>query len=94
LTPLRSPAQVRVDADGLAPVPVLNPELLAPLARAVHHGRCPACGADVHGVKDIQPDGSPRVQITCFGDPAHAFFFETGSGHINDMPDVMGEVRG
>lgn len=91
---LHSPAQVRVDEAALEPIRVLNPELLAPLARAVHHGKCPACGADVHGVKDITPDGSPRVQITCFGDPPHAFFFETGSGHISDLPDLMGEVKG
>jgi hypothetical protein len=93
LTALRSPVQVRVDEDGLRPIKVFSPELLAPLARAVHHGKCPACGADVHGIKDMKPDGSPRVQITCFGDPAHAFFFETGSGHISDQPDVIGEVK-
>ena len=93
MTALRSPSQVRVDETGLEPIRVFNPELLAPLARAVHHGKCPACGADVHGVKDITEGGSPRVQITCFGDPAHAFFFETGSGHISDQPDVIGEVK-
>ena len=94
MTALRSPAQVRVDEGHLTSIRPFNPELLAPLARAVHHGKCPACGADVYGVKDIKPDGSPRVQITCFGDPPHVFFFETGSGHISDQPDVMGEVAG
>jgi hypothetical protein len=48
----------------------------------------------VHGVEDSAPDGSPRVQITCFGEPAHAFFFEARTGHIGNLPEVMGEVKG
>jgi hypothetical protein len=76
------------------PLEVRNPELLAPLARAIHNGRCPACGAGVHGVEDSALDGSPRVQITCFGEPAHAFFFDARTGHIGNLPEVMGEVTG
>jgi hypothetical protein len=48
----------------------------------------------VHGVEDSAPDGSPRVQITCFGEPAHAFFFDARTGHIGNLPEVMGEVTG
>src|SRR5579859_8142720 len=44
LTVLRSPAEVRLDPKSLAPIEVHNPELLAPFARAVHNGKCPACG--------------------------------------------------
>lgn len=94
MTALRSPAEVRVDDDSLVPLEVRNPELLAPLARAIHNGKCPACGAGVHGVEDRAPDGSLRVQITCFGLPAHAYFFDAGSGHISNVPEVMGEVTG
>lgn len=91
---LRSPAEVRVDDERLAPLEVRNPELLAPLARAIHNGKCPACGAGVHGVEDRAQDGSPRVQITCFGEPAHAYFFDARTGHISNLPEVMGEVTG
>jgi hypothetical protein len=94
LKALRSPAEVRVDDRQLAPLQVRNPELLAPLARAIHNGKCPACGAGVHGVVDSPRDGSPRVQITCFGDPAHAYFFDARTGHIADLPEAMGEVTG
>ena len=93
MTVLRSPAQVRVDPSSLAPIKVLNPELLAPLARAIHNGKCPACQAPVHGVLDAAEDGSPQVQIACFGDPAHVFFFDTITGHIDNQPAAMGEVQ-
>jgi hypothetical protein len=93
LTVLRSPAQVRVDPTSLSPIKVLNPELLAPLARAIHNGKCPACLAPVHGFLDSADDGAPQVQIVCFGDPAHAFFFDATTGHIDNQPSAMGEVR-
>jgi hypothetical protein len=93
LTVLRSAAQVRVDPANLAPIEVRNPELLAPLARAVHNAKCPACQAPLHGVLDTNENGSPQVQIVCFGDPAHAFFFDAATGHIDNQPSVMGEVR-
>jgi len=93
LTVLRTPAQVRVDPSSLARIQVHNPELLAPLARAIHNGKCPACQAPVHGFVDASPDGSPQVQIACFGDPAHVFFFDAATGHIDDQPSAMGETR-
>jgi hypothetical protein len=93
LTVLHSPAQVRVDPAGLASIRVANPELLAPLARAVHNGKCPACQAPVHGFLDSSEEGSPQVQITCFGDPAHVFYFDATTGHIDNQPSAMGEVR-
>jgi hypothetical protein len=88
---LRSPAQLRIDAATLTPAKAANPELLAPFARAVHNALCPVCQARVVGVEDAGPDG-PRVQVTCFGDPAHVFFFSTGTGHVADRPDAYGEV--
>jgi hypothetical protein len=93
LTVLRSPAQVRVDPLSLAPIQVPNPELLAPLARAIHNGKCPACQAPVHGVLDVPEDGSPQVQIACLGDPTHVFFFDATTGHIDNQPSAMGEVQ-
>jgi hypothetical protein len=93
LTILRSPTQVRVDPASLAPIKVLSPELLAPLARAIHNGKCPACQAPVHGVLDTSESGAPLVQIACFGDPAHVFFFDATTGHIDNQPSAMGEVR-
>jgi hypothetical protein len=93
LTVLRSPAQVRVDPASLSPIEVRNPELLAPFARAVHNGKCPSCQAPVYGVLDIPENGSPQVQVVCFGDPAHAFFFDAATGHIDNQPSAMGEVR-
>jgi hypothetical protein len=47
----------------------------------------------VHGVLDIPENGSPQVQVVCFGDPAHAFFFDAATGHIDNQPSAMGEVR-
>ena len=89
---LRSPSQLRVSRDDVARADLTTPELLAPLARAIHHSHCPACGADVIGFKDTDPDGAGHVQLTCFGDPAHVFFFETGSGHVSGQPDIMGSL--
>jgi hypothetical protein len=91
--PLRSPAQVRVAEADLDPVEVHSPELLAPLARAIHNGKCPVCEAPVHGVEDIVEEGRPRVQISCFGDPAHVFFFEAHTGHIANQPSRFGRLR-
>ena len=89
---LRSASEVRLDPASLAPLEIRNPELLAPLARAVYNGKCPACGAAVHGVLDQDQDGHPVVQVTCFGDPAHAFFFDATTGHIGNQPAAMGQV--
>ena len=94
MTALRSPSQVRVSESDLKPIEVYSPELLAPLARAVHNGRCPACQAPVHGVEDVDGDGRARVQISCFGDPTHVFFFEAHTGHIPNRPSHLGELRG
>jgi hypothetical protein len=47
----------------------------------------------VHGVLDAAEDGSPQVQIACFGDPAHVFFFDATTGHIDNQPSAMGEVQ-
>lgn len=69
------------------------PELMAPLARAVNNGKCPACGASVHGVLDAGPSGGTQVQITCFGTPAHVFIFDSTSGHVADQPTAMGTLR-
>ena len=92
MSPLRSPSEMRVRSESLGPILVNNPELLAPLARAIHNGKCPACGAGVFALEDTDPRGSPRVQITCFGDPPHAYFFAAATGHIADLPSAMGEV--
>jgi len=73
---LHSPSQLRVDPADLEPIEVQFPELMAPLARAIHNGKCPACGAAVHGVLDAIATGGTQVQITCFGDPPHVFIFE------------------
>jgi hypothetical protein len=94
LTVLRSPAEVRLDPNSLAPLEARNPELLAPLARGVYNGKCPSCGAAVYGVLDEAADGHPVVQIVCFGNPAHAFFFDATTGHIDNQPASMGEVPG
>jgi hypothetical protein len=72
----------------LRPVFVANPELLAPLARAVHHAHCPACQAAVVAVGG---DGT-QVQVTCLGEPAHAFLFDATTGHIANRPMAYGEV--
>lgn len=93
MTLLRAPAEARLDAAALDPIEVLNPELLAPLARSIHNGKCPACQAPVHGVLDQGPDGAARVQITCFGPKTHAFFFDARTGHIDNQPTAMGQVR-
>jgi hypothetical protein len=90
---LHSPSQLRVDPAHLEPVEAQFPELMAPLARAVHNGKCPACGASVHGVLDASPDGGSQVQLTCFGDPSHVFIFDANSGHIADQPTTMGTLR-
>ncbi|HEY8741021.1 MAG TPA: hypothetical protein VIN56_10555 [Candidatus Dormibacteraeota bacterium] len=85
---LHSPSQLRIDPGDLGPVEATFPELLAPLARGIHNGKCPACGASVYGVLD-----GTRVQINCFGDPPHVFFFETSSGHIDNQPTAMGTLN-
>jgi hypothetical protein len=90
---LRSPSQVRVSPDEVEPIKVAFPELLAPLARALHHGKCPACQAAVYGVEDIF-DGRTQVQITCFGDPAHVFFFDSATGRVDDQPTRYGTLKG
>ena len=90
---LHSPSEVRVDAAELLPVEAQFPELMAPLARALHNGKCPACGASVHGVLlDADPDGAGEVQITCFGEPAHVFIFKTSTGHVDNAPTTMGTL--
>jgi hypothetical protein len=87
---VRTPAQLRVP-DALRPVKAASPEILAPFARAVHNAKCPVCGAMCLGVEDII-EGRPRIQVTCFGDPSHAFFFDAATGHISNQPDAYGEV--
>jgi len=69
------------------------PELLAPLARAIHHGKCPACGSPVHGVSDRGPDGRARVQISCFGQATHVFFFDSETGRVGDQPTAFGTLK-
>jgi hypothetical protein len=93
VTLLRSPTQARIDPASLVPIRVDSPELLAPLARGIHNGKCPACQAPVYGFLDSSAEGSQHVQITCFGDPAHAFFFDATTGHIDNQPMAMGEVK-
>jgi hypothetical protein len=93
VTLLRSPSQIRIAEADVEPQEVYSPELLAPLARAIHNGKCPACQAPVHGVLDIAEDGRQRVQISCFGDPQHVFFFDAGTGHIANQPSLYGRVR-
>ncbi|MEA2682570.1 MAG: hypothetical protein QOK05_898 [Chloroflexota bacterium] len=90
---LHSPSEVRVDPAELEPVEAQFPELMAPLARAVNNGKCPACGASVHGVLDAGLAGRTQVQITCFGDPAHVFIFDSTTGHVADQPSAMGTLR-
>ncbi|MDQ6747870.1 MAG: hypothetical protein M3010_07190 [Candidatus Dormibacteraeota bacterium] len=90
---LRSPSQLRVDPAQLDPVKAQFPELMAPLARAINHGKCAACGASVTGVLDTGPGGGPQVQITCFGDPAHVFIFDASSGRVPDQPTAMGTLK-
>ena len=85
---LRSPAQLRVAEEDLLPVAAPNPELLAPLARAIHHAHCQVCGAPVCAVED----GDGVVQITCFGERQHAFFFAVVNGRIGDRPAAFGEL--
>jgi hypothetical protein len=92
LTVFRLPDKARIDPSTLQSIDVRNPELLAPLARALHNGKCPACQAPVHGFLDTTVGGSPQVQIVCLGDPAHAFVFDATTGHIDNQPSVMGEV--
>ncbi|MFN2465602.1 MAG: hypothetical protein ABR598_04980 [Candidatus Dormibacteria bacterium] len=90
---VRTPSQVRVDPAELEPVQARFPELLAPLARAIHNGKCPACGAPVTGVLDTGPGDGQQVQITCFGDPAHVFIFDATTGHVDNQPTAMGTLR-
>jgi hypothetical protein len=90
---LRSPSQLRVDPAEIEPIEVRFPELMAPLARAVHNGKCPACGSSVHGVLDANPEGGTQVQITCFGDPAHVFIFDSTRGRLDNAPTRMGRLR-
>jgi hypothetical protein len=89
---LHSPSQLRVDPADLQPVEAQFPELMAPLARAINNGKCPACGASVHGVLDGGTPAGSQVQITCFGDPPHVFIFDANSGHIGDQPVTMGTL--
>ena len=90
---LHSPSQVRVDPAELEPIEVQFPELMAPLARAIHNGKCPACGASVHGVLDASPSGGTQVQITCFGDPPHVFIFDSTRGRLDNQPTLMGQLK-
>ena len=90
---LLSPSQVRVDPADLEPIEVQFPELMAPLARAVHNGKCPACGASVHGVLDANSSGGTQVQITCFGDPPHVFIFDSTRGRLDNQPTLMGVLK-
>jgi hypothetical protein len=89
---LRSPSQVRVDPAELEPLTAPFPELAAPLARAIYNAKCPACNAAMTGVLDNAGEGS-QVQITCFGDPAHVFIFDSTTGHVADAPTAMGTLR-
>ncbi|MHB8507288.1 MAG: hypothetical protein ACYDGR_01395 [Candidatus Dormibacteria bacterium] len=88
---IRSADEVRVPAEILEPVSSPHPELLAPLARAIHNSHCPACGANVIGFDDVDESGATRVQITCFGVPGHAFFFDS-VGHVDWVPALMGTL--
>lgn len=90
---LRSPSQVRVDPTELDPVTAPFPELAAPLARAIYNAKCPACTAPMTGVLDTTEDGGSQVQVTCFGDPAHVFIFDSSRGRLDDAPTVMGTLR-
>lgn len=90
---LHSPSQLRVDPADIEPIEVQFPELMAPLARAIHNGKCPACGAAVHGVLDANTTGGTQVQITCFGDPPHVFIFDATRGRLDNQPGVIGRLK-
>ena len=87
----RSGDEARVSPENMLPAVAPHPELLAPLARAIHNSHCPVCGANVIGFDDSTSDGGTRVQITCFGDPAHAFFFDS-VGHVDWVPSLVGTL--
>ncbi len=90
---LRTPAQLRVREDQLEPAEAQFPELLSPLARAVHHSKCPVCLSNMHGFEDLGDDGKTVVQLSCFGDPPHVFLFGSGDGHIDSQPSAFGQLR-
>ena len=90
---LPSPSELRLQPEDLEPVTAPFPELAAPLARAIHNAKCPACAAPMTGFLDSPPGGGSQVQVTCFGDPAHAFIFDASSGHVADAPRAMGTLR-
>ena len=89
---VRSPSQLRVPESELEPISLRAAELLAPLARSLHNGKCPTCGALVWGHPDTGPDGSTTVEISCFGDPSHVYLFDSTTGHVPDKPIRAGQV--